>query len=331
MDNNFKNENITTSNSIINTININNDNIIKIHNSNANNNSIIINTNICSICNKKLGNLKNLKKHYKLHCNIRKYSCSICLKSYKRSDHLSRHMKIHNELNEKKYECEFCHKQFLLKYHLKSHINHIHNLNYDKFICEICGMKFPKKIKYLKHKRREHEEKNINKIICYYPYCNKKFLNQNALNAHIQKYHKDFNIFEDNINNNEDCNNKEKYFYKCPYDNCNKIYSTHFNLSVHVKTFHLKIKSFKCNYCNKYFYHKSSLKRHINLFHIYNKLNYFNKIKDEKKEEEIDTIEYSYKIDKKEDNIKINDDYINFNKYENVDFDNNYISEEFFF
>ena len=219
---------------------------------------------ICNICGKKLGNLKNLKKHYKLHTGLREYKCKFCDKSYKRSDHLNRHMIVHQE-DKTPFECSYCYKKFSYKYHLKTHINNIHILNPFKFKCEICGEFFHKKIKLLKHQRREHKEK-IEKIKCYYPYCYKSYLTQSKLDEHIKKIHHNLNV--DDINHEiEEKNKKEKYFYKCPFDDCKKIYSTHFNLLTHIKTFHLKIKNFQCDICNKKFFHNSSLKRHILDFH----------------------------------------------------------------
>ena len=219
---------------------------------------------ICNICGKKLGNLKNLKKHYKLHSGLRNYKCKFCDKSYKRSDHLNRHMITHQE-EKTPFECNYCHKKFSFKYHLKTHINNIHIINPFKFKCEICGEFFHKKIKLLKHKRREHKEK-VEKIKCYYPYCYKSYLTQSKLDEHIKKIHHNLDI--DIINQEiEEKNKKEKFFFKCPYDDCKKIYSTHFNLSTHIKTFHFKIKNFHCDFCNKTFFHNSSLKRHILEFH----------------------------------------------------------------
>jgi KRAB domain-containing zinc finger protein len=173
-------------------------------------------------------------------------------------------MIVHQE-DKTPFECSYCYKKFSYKYHLKTHINNIHILNPFKFKCEICGEFFHKKIKLLKHQRREHKEK-VEKIKCYYPYCYKSYLTQSKLDEHIKKIHHNLNV--DDINHEiEEKNKKEKYFYKCPFDDCKKIYSTHFNLSTHIKTFHLRIKNFQCDICNKKFFHNSSLKRHILDFH----------------------------------------------------------------
>ena len=81
--------------------------------------------NQCELCGKILSNKKNLKKHLKLHSDVRNYICKICNKSYKRSDHLKRHMITH-EPEPNFYECELCLKRFCLNYHLKSHMEKVH-------------------------------------------------------------------------------------------------------------------------------------------------------------------------------------------------------------
>ena len=250
--------------------------------------------NKCELCGKILSNKKNLKKHLKLHANIRSYVCKICDKSYKRSDHLKRHMITHNpEANY--FECELCLKRFSLNYHLTSHLQNVHGKKKIKvYKCPDCDMYFQKKSKLFLHQKNFHNLV-IDKIPCYYPYCNKSYISEQKLNDHIQKYHMklvnnqnnseegEIIFNNDNKNNNdmaseeekeiesESTNNKEKKFYKCPYKNCLKIYSSHYNLSVHIKTFHLKIKSFSCILCSNKYFHKVSLKKHLMIEHKFDK------------------------------------------------------------
>ena len=253
--------------------------------------------NQCELCGKILSNKKNLKKHIKLHSDIRNYVCKVCNKSYKRSDHLRRHMITHDP-NPNYYECEFCFKRFSLNYHLTSHLQNVHKQKIIKvYQCPNCELYFQKKSKLFLHQKDIH---NIvfDKIPCYYPYCNKCYISEGKLNDQIQKYHlnyinninnlKEGEIFSNNNNDNifsdfdtdknnkeidssENSNNKEKKYFKCPYKKCLKVYSSHYNLSVHIKTFHLKIKSFSCNLCSNKYFHKVSLKKHLMLEHKLNK------------------------------------------------------------
>ena len=248
--------------------------------------------NKCEICGKILSNKKNLKKHYKLHLNLRDYVCTICNKSYKRSDHLKRHMVVHDP-EPNYYECEYCLKKFNFNYHLTAHLKNVHFESKQKqYECEKCHLFFNKKRKLYKHQNTEHQ-KVIEKIPCYFPYCNKSYITKQKLEDHIKKFHmsnlnnnivqdqneiifKNNNISnENNINdnnndineNNDDFSEKNKKYFRCPYKECLKVYSSHYNLSVHIKTFHLKIKSFACELCDNKYYHKVSLKKHLLMEH----------------------------------------------------------------
>ena len=266
----------------------------------------------CSICGKILSCKKNMKKHFKLHSDERNYICKICNKSYKRSDHLKRHMIVHNpEANY--FECDYCLKRFNLKYHLTAHLINVHGKSELKiYKCPDCEECFHKKCKLFLHQKRIHDLK-VDKIPCYYPYCNRSYISEQKLNYHIQHTHLNLinnskdGIFlnqkrktEDNIfnfntsldankDNDSENSTNEKKFFRCPYNECLKVYSSHYNLSVHIKTFHLKIKSFVCSLCGNKYYHKVSLKNHLMIEHKLNQkklIECLNK-KIEIKEEEI--------------------------------------------
>ena len=248
--------------------------------------------NKCELCGKILSCKKNLKKHLKLHSNVRNYKCKVCNKSYKRSDHLRRHMITHDP-NPNYFECEFCLKRFSLNYHLTSHLQNVHKQKKLKvYKCPDCDKYFTKKSKLFLHQKDFHNFV-FDKIPCYYPYCNKSYISEQKLNDHIKKFHLNLinnpdnfkeggifannnNIFNDFNNDNkeietENTSTKEKKFFKCPYDTCLKVYSSHYNLSVHIKTFHLKIKSFCCSLCHNKYFHKVSLKKHLMLEHKFDK------------------------------------------------------------
>ena len=243
----------------------------------------------CDICGKILSCKKNMKKHLKLHSDQRNYICEICHKSYKRSDHLKRHM-ISHDPEPNYFECDYCLKRFNLKYHLTTHLQNVHGKSTLKiYKCPDCDECFYKKSKLFLHQKNVHNLV-VDKIPCYYPYCNKSYISLQKLNHHIQTYHLNLinnskdGLFSNQKNNNENIfnfnskgdinedmdsenSNKEKKFFKCPYKECFKVYSSHYNLSVHIKTFHLKIKSFHCSLCGNNYYHKVSLKNHLIIEH----------------------------------------------------------------
>jgi hypothetical protein len=45
--------------------------------------------------------------------------------------------------------------------------------------------------------------------------------------------------------------------YKCPIDSCTKFYSTSENMKLHYKTIHLKLKPYKCTFCDSAFTHRN--------------------------------------------------------------------------
>ena len=53
----------------------------------------------CQICGKVT---LNLKRHLKIHNELKPFKCEYCEKEFKRTDHLTRHLKIHDELIFKK-------------------------------------------------------------------------------------------------------------------------------------------------------------------------------------------------------------------------------------
>jgi hypothetical protein len=98
-----------------------------------------------------------------------------------------------------------------------------------------------------------------------------KNYNNNIQEGDIFFTNKNNNNCEVNDDNKElesdNSNNKEKKYFKCPYNNCLKVYSSQYNLSVHIKTYHLKIKSFLCSLCPNKYFHKVSLKKHYMIEH----------------------------------------------------------------
>lgn len=49
---------------------------------------------------------------------------------------------------------------------------------------------------------------------------------------------------------------------RCPYPVCSKLFSNCYNLKKHINSHHLKLKPFKCSYCDKVFGYKHSMLHH---------------------------------------------------------------------
>ena len=220
--------------------------------------------------------MKNLKKHLKLHLEIKPYKCDECEMSYSRSDHLQRHLITHSS-DPKPFPCELCIQRFSNKSHLNRHVKNIHGEGEKNiYKCDQCDMSFNKKHKMTKHMNQDHSDTSNNKYKCYYPFCHRIYHSKGKLDTHIEKHHEIIN----NVNevNNNDKDNSIKKFLQCPFEDCYKTYTTPFNLKVHIKTYHYKVEEFKCHVegCGQSFKHKCSLDRHINKMHSTDKTNLAN-------------------------------------------------------
>lgn len=77
----------------------------------------------CNKCYKTFATCTNLKRHNKIHDNIKNFKCAVCDKLFREKHHLVIHFRIHT--GEKPYSCTKCHKSFSDKSncynHMKTH------------------------------------------------------------------------------------------------------------------------------------------------------------------------------------------------------------------
>lgn len=74
---------------------------------------------VCHICDRKMTQSINLKKHLLVHEGKRPNKCKKCKLSFTDKSNLTRHMKIHS--GEKPFRCEDCNKTCNRKSNLKIH------------------------------------------------------------------------------------------------------------------------------------------------------------------------------------------------------------------
>ena len=121
------------------------------------------------------------------------------------------------------FECEYCLKRFNLKYHLTSHLQNVHGrTDFKIYKCPDCDECFHKKSKLFLHQKDVHNLV-VDKIPCYYPYCNRSYISEQKLNYHIQHTHMNLinnskeGIFQNQKNIDNDiifnCNNIDKTVY----------------------------------------------------------------------------------------------------------------------
>jgi uncharacterized Zn-finger protein len=50
--------------------------------------------------------------------------------------------------------------------------------------------------------------------------------------------------------------------YKCEYEGCEKVYRSKENMTLHYKNIHLKLKPYKCRFCDSTFSHRNGIKNY---------------------------------------------------------------------
>jgi uncharacterized Zn-finger protein len=92
-------------------------------------------------------------------------------------------------------------------------------------------------------------EKKDEEHKCFFQKCMRTFLTSNHLKDHL-KSHMTFKTFH------------------CQFDNCGKIYKSKENLVLHIKNIHLKLKPYRCRFCDSSFSHRNGKILNFYLFYL---------------------------------------------------------------
>ena len=151
----------------------------------------------CTICDKKMCNLKLLKNHIKNeHGNIENYSDTLKVLSDRKQAETT-----------ETFECEFCDERFAREDTLLQH-KATHNV-VEKIECENCECKFTLRKNYKRHIKEALGEDGSPQHVC--AICGKEFCNGKLLSGHMNACHKN---------------------YSCPL--CNQSFTLKKNLERHV-------------------------------------------------------------------------------------------------
>ncbi|XP_055588674.1 zinc finger protein 260-like [Uranotaenia lowii] len=92
----------------------------------------------CIFCKNTYRGRNTLKKHLRIHFNIKSYKCSHCPKSFTDRSSLRIHEGRHSG---RSFECSYCGKSYFSLNEMQQHqtMQHLER----KFECETCGRKFP--------------------------------------------------------------------------------------------------------------------------------------------------------------------------------------------
>ena len=222
---------------------------------------------------------------------IMEYTCDICDKSFSKKPLLMRHKKvIHDGI--KDHKCSTCGKKFALPYYLRHHIR-FHHLQLKDFKCEICSIKYSHKHLLKKHYFESHSTMlDENMILEKLRKCSRLSNQVNSSEKKFQcdKCKKKFRYEEIYENHRQACFSvgkkhiassklgpENEIFLSCKC--CNKRFFNASKFQNHIKYMKNNIKfrkhtrgassnSILCEFCDKKFKNKNSLRAHRHQYHI---------------------------------------------------------------
>lgn len=269
------------------------------------------------LADKKEISMKAFTKYIKTidHSGFKIYKCQKencdfeALSSNAAQKHALGHDKNMNKKNKKKgkkkHHCIKCNETFGKKTDFKVHWSQLHAPN-ECSLCTLCGKEFKSSVNLSKHLQTVHVKSSF--VSC--TVCTKVFKNNFSMQAHVKSVHHERNIccdecgktfttkrnlmmhmrkVHDSHSFECDCGCGKKFISKyymerhqnskkslqrrsnneevsrCPY--CDKHFFWKSNLSRHVRLCHVDAERFMCELCSQTFKTKYSLQRHASIFH----------------------------------------------------------------
>lgn len=191
---------------------------------------------ICDECSKEFSGKVALRKHKKnVHTPeslITWYTCQICSKRFKRKKHLDEHIQaVHEKL--RPYKCSRCDSVFSTNSSKKAH--ELTHTDIYPFVCEFCQKSFRRS-----YQLKVHLELHTTSPELLCPICKRGQKNSEELADHI-KSHEDKRL-------------------QCPW--CGKLFTRGSHLTEHQNAVHLKLRPFKCEFCDQAFGDRKARKYH---------------------------------------------------------------------
>jgi hypothetical protein len=245
--------------------------------------NIFIRCKYNSMCGQFFLSQKQKAEHIKqVHEKADKKKCLLCHKMY--SGGLARHLRA-NHKDKVIFNCSFqkCSRNFLSKENLQAHVEQKHIKTKSNVKCTFCSKLifrsnllehckvvhgaykclfrkcsqfFLVKTERDKHFQRDHIHSKIIIKAAKCIYCNNVYRNDSLLNQHIRRMHSDVK-------------------FKCPRWGCASYFSSQSDSDAHFTKKHKEEeekKTFKCDKCSYSFIDKSSLNRHIRVYHGNNQI-----------------------------------------------------------
>ena len=197
-----------------------------------------------------------LMGHKRMQHGDNSMACPVCQKVVKHRYNLKKHLKSHKIKGQKGPQCKLCYKRFKLAHFLQSHQVSVHAddaefLNKDiteedkKYPCNSCELRFVSEACMKLHSKGH----SLVQLKCFF--CEDRFSCGNDRNKHCLKIHG---------KQDEPVGSKK---VKCMI--CTKVVSRKV-LQCHRRT-HTSLRIEECILCYTKFKYKSSVRKHIKLFH----------------------------------------------------------------
>ncbi|XP_050074491.1 zinc finger protein 883-like [Anopheles maculipalpis] len=135
----------------------------------------------CIFCCKTYRGRNTLRKHLKIHFQIKNYSCPFCERTF--SDRTSLRMHETRHSNIKSFKCDQCERAYYSQVELKQHRIAKHGKR--NHVCTVCNKRFSTKT-ILQDHELVHESDRL--FVC--STCGKSFKRQRNLNRHYQIHEK---------------------------------------------------------------------------------------------------------------------------------------------
>lgn len=242
----------------------------------------------CKYCDKRFKEKRYVCDHLALKHSVGEMSdakirglefiaCEVCGKLVRRQYMLSHVQSIHEQVV--KAECDICGMKFYNKSRIQTHIvSHIPAKYRNQMNqCDVCKQLFTTVYSLRTHINHTHRDVPRS-FICH---CGATFKLGRNLRQHVKHIHtlalerqackycaKEFSV--STVKKHEAMVHEKNFKYICDYKDCDKRFYLKDRLARHVNTFHLKLKPFQCTFpgCTMAFGLKDVLSVHYSLKHL---------------------------------------------------------------
>lgn len=229
---------------------------------------------ICQYCGGTSNDIKELKKHLKIHDDLK---CLFCQKVFSQKNRLKYHYQLSHG-HQDFYQCSLCYQTFGKRSTLLDHLRLKHN-GKSNFVCKICAIPFLYWQHYKNHFESMHLKKVVNKFDC--SFCEYSSNAKFKLKCHVEKS-SGIGFFCKKCQLRLECKGRfdkhmkshdEESLWTCDY--CPKTCRSDNVLRYHIQRSHqhqakpIKPQVYPClkKECIRYYVTKSSLARHMRRAH----------------------------------------------------------------